>query len=200
MLQEGTNQRDLKILPSQLRRLPVPLLLYELEQESEGVSRAGDRMGTDLLLADKPLGEELLEHKRHAGGSVHGGTSQWLSALDGPLHQLRTMRQIPIGVTDMSMAQVGRDEAIRSRHAEIHADVPILAIYALPHERGITDPARRAEADARDLAFQGAMVKAFEKGLPSARVVWLPHADQYVFHSNEADVIREMIRSSLAFL
>jgi pimeloyl-ACP methyl ester carboxylesterase len=71
-------------------------------------------------------------------------------------------------------------------------DVPILAIYALPHERGITDPAKRAEADARDLAFQGAMAKAFEKGLPSARVIWLPHAGHFVFRSNEADVLREM--------
>jgi non-heme chloroperoxidase len=69
---------------------------------------------------------------------------------------------------------------------------PILAIYALPHERGITDPAKRAEADARDLAFQGAMAKAFEKGLPSAHIVWLAHANHYVFRSNEADVIREM--------
>src|ERR1700676_1061859 len=59
-------------------------------------------------------------------------------------------------------------------------DVPILAIYALPHERGITDPAKRAEADASDLAFQGAMAKAFHKGLPSARVVWLAHADHYI--------------------
>jgi pimeloyl-ACP methyl ester carboxylesterase len=71
-------------------------------------------------------------------------------------------------------------------------DVLILAICALPHERGITDPAKRAEADARDLAFQGAQAKAFEKGLPSARVIWLAHADHYVFRSNEADVLREM--------
>src|SRR5207247_10811951 len=71
-------------------------------------------------------------------------------------------------------------------------DLPILAIYALPHERGIDDPAKRAEADERDLAFQGAMAKAFEKGLPSAKVIWIAHADHYVFRSNEADVIREM--------
>jgi len=70
--------------------------------------------------------------------------------------------------------------------------VPILAIYALPHERGITDPVARAAADASDLSFQGAMAKAFEKGLPSARVLWLAHADHYVFRSNEADVLREM--------
>ncbi|MEX2262194.1 MAG: hypothetical protein WD696_09595 [Bryobacteraceae bacterium] len=36
------------------------------------------------------------------------------------------------------------------------------------------------------------MAKAFEKGLPSAKVVWIPHADHYVFRSHEADVIREM--------
>jgi non-heme chloroperoxidase len=73
-------------------------------------------------------------------------------------------------------------------------DVLILAIYALPHGRGIriTDPAKRAEADAPNLAFQGAMAKAFEKGLPSARVIWLAHADHYLFRFNEADVLREM--------
>jgi non-heme chloroperoxidase len=36
------------------------------------------------------------------------------------------------------------------------------------------------------------MAKAFEKGLPSAKVVRIPHADHYVFRSNEADVLRDM--------
>lgn len=71
-------------------------------------------------------------------------------------------------------------------------DVPILAIYALPHERGIDDPAARAAADANDLKFQGAQAKAFEEGLPSARVVRLAHASHYVFLSNEDEVLREM--------
>jgi pimeloyl-ACP methyl ester carboxylesterase len=84
-------------------------------------------------------------------------------------------------------------EAIRAGGRKYtRIDVPILAIYALPHERGITDPAKRAEADARDLAFQGAHAKAFEKGLPSAKVVWIAHADHYVFRSHEADVLREL--------
>ena len=38
----------------------------------------------------------------------------------------------------------------------------------------------------------GAQVKAFENGLPSAYVVRLPHANHYVFVSNEADVLRDM--------
>jgi len=66
--------------------------------------------------------------------------------------------------------------------------VPVLAIYALPHERGDRGP----EAEARDLETTGAQAKAFETGLPSARVVRLPHANHDVFRSNEADVLREM--------
>jgi non-heme chloroperoxidase len=73
--------------------------------------------------------------------------------------------------------------------------VPILAIYALPHDLGQQlkdDPTARAAAEARDLETTGAQAKAFETGLPSARVVRLAHANHYVFLSNEADVLREM--------
>jgi hypothetical protein len=38
--------------------------------------------------------------------------------------------------------------------------------------------------------------KAFERGVPSARVVRLTHANHYVFKSNEAGVLREMRASS----
>jgi non-heme chloroperoxidase len=73
--------------------------------------------------------------------------------------------------------------------------VPILAIYALPHASGpgaANDAAARAAADARDEEITGAQAKAFETGVPTARVVRLPHANHYVFLSNEADVLREM--------
>ena len=73
--------------------------------------------------------------------------------------------------------------------------VPILAIYAVPHDlgpQGGSDPAARAAAEARDEATTGAQASAFEKGVPTARVVRIPHANHYVFNSNEADVIREM--------
>lgn len=80
----------------------------------------------------------------------------------------------------------------QQKYTEIH--VPILAIYALPHDFGqaIKDPAARAAAEARDLVSTGAQAKAFETGLPSARVVRLAHASHFVFQSNEADVLREM--------
>ena len=72
--------------------------------------------------------------------------------------------------------------------------VPALAIYAVPHATGqpYKDDAARVAAEAQDEATTGAQAKAFESGLPSARVVRLPHANHYVFLSNEADVLREV--------
>jgi pimeloyl-ACP methyl ester carboxylesterase len=73
--------------------------------------------------------------------------------------------------------------------------VPVLAIFAVPHDLGTAfqnDPAARAAAEASDLARTGPQADAFEKGIPSARVVRLPHANHYIFLSNEADVLREM--------
>jgi non-heme chloroperoxidase len=70
-----------------------------------------------------------------------------------------------------------------------------LAIFALPHDLGQlagADAATRAAFEARDEATTGAQARAFENGLPSAKVVRLAHANHYVFLSNEADVLREM--------
>jgi len=70
--------------------------------------------------------------------------------------------------------------------------VPILAIYALPHDPGAAAPAAvRAQTEANDVKAE-AQAKAFEAGLPTARVVRIPRANHYVFVSNEADVLREM--------
>ena len=81
------------------------------------------------------------------------------------------------------------------KYPSIH--VPILAIFAAPHELPPTtpnDPAARAAADATADKANRTMewVDAFEKGEPTARVVRLAHANHYVFRSNEADVLREM--------
>jgi len=60
-----------------------------------------------------------------------------------------------------------------------------LAIYALPHAGAMPD----AVAEQKGEAF----AKAFEQGLPGARVLRIPNASHYVFRSHEADVLREMI-------
>ena len=78
------------------------------------------------------------------------------------------------------------------KYTDIRA--PVLAIYAAPHASGqpFKDDAGHVAAEARDEATTGVQAKAFESGVPSARVVRLPHANHYVFFSNEADVLREM--------
>jgi pimeloyl-ACP methyl ester carboxylesterase len=72
--------------------------------------------------------------------------------------------------------------------------VPILAIYAIPKDYGAyySDPAAREAAESGDAIGEEAQAKAFENGVPSARVVRLPHANHYLFLSNEAEVLREM--------
>ena len=71
--------------------------------------------------------------------------------------------------------------------------VPVLAIFAVPHDlRAYVAPPALATFEARDGARTEAQVKAFERGVPSAHVVRLPHANHFVFLSNEADVLREM--------
>jgi non-heme chloroperoxidase len=84
-------------------------------------------------------------------------------------------------------------EAIHAGMQRYHTiPVPILAIYAvpsrLPESASAEDRERSAELDKAKLA----QASAFEKGLPSARVVRLPNAGHVIFRTNEADVLREM--------
>jgi len=92
--------------------------------------------------------------------------------------------KFPISVTGIMEGE--------QRYTEIHA--PLLLIYAAPHSGGppVKDPAMRAAAEARDEANTSAQAQAFQTAVPQAKVVKLPHANHYVFDSNEADVLREM--------
>jgi non-heme chloroperoxidase len=106
---------------------------------------------------------------------------------EGPAPQAPPASQ-PKGPTPSQAIMAGQQ-----KYTDIRS--PVLAIYALPHATGPgvkNDPESRATAEAKDLATTGAQAKAFETGVPSARVVRLPHANHYVFLSNEADVLREM--------
>jgi non-heme chloroperoxidase len=60
--------------------------------------------------------------------------------------------------------------------------VPVLAIFAYPNDLG---PSAENALPARE-------ADEFEKGIPGARVIRLPHATHRVFESNEAEVLREM--------
>jgi non-heme chloroperoxidase len=67
--------------------------------------------------------------------------------------------------------------------------VPVLAIYAVQRPLG---PNTSPEAQVRfDKSIED-QARAFQDGVPTARVVRLAHADHYVYRSNETDVLREM--------
>ncbi|MBI4500941.1 MAG: alpha/beta hydrolase [Gemmatimonadetes bacterium] len=73
--------------------------------------------------------------------------------------------------------------------------LPVLAIFALPHELPeslVNDSIERALLDSADAKFGNAQADAFAKGVRSARVVRFPRANHYVFRSNEGDVLREI--------
>jgi pimeloyl-ACP methyl ester carboxylesterase len=79
--------------------------------------------------------------------------------------------------------------------------LPILAIFANPKPAPypFNIPAENAAAEALETKGIADIATAFQKGMPTARVVQIPHADHYVFLTNEADVLREM-RAFLAAL
>jgi non-heme chloroperoxidase len=73
--------------------------------------------------------------------------------------------------------------------------VPILAIFALPHQPEAmpgVDSATRVVLQARIDSATAASATAFENGVPSARVVRIPNSTHALFRSNEAQVLREM--------
>jgi hypothetical protein len=96
-----------------------------------------------------------------------------------PAAELRVQQETKVQAKTTDRA---RQEILQGRQKYTRLRVPILAIYCLPHS---------SDDDAND-ADDEAQAKAFESGVPMARVVQLPHADRLVFLSNEADVLHEM--------
>nr|WP_246374212.1 alpha/beta hydrolase [Edaphobacter lichenicola] len=73
--------------------------------------------------------------------------------------------------------------------------VPILAIYACPHNWDrfpANEPDRKAALIADDTGRCTNWANVLRRGVPSARVVLIPNADHYVYLSNETQVIAEM--------
>ena len=68
--------------------------------------------------------------------------------------------------------------------------IPVLAIFACPHDRGAGLPtAERERIDAEDAALTGRQADAFARQVPAARVLRIPQASHNIFRSHEAEVI-----------
>jgi len=105
------------------------------------------------------------------------------------------LNRLPPGMLASPPRQPISDSIIAGGQKYTKIPVPILAVFALPHDPGPVfgnNSAAREAFDAIDEVATGDQAKAFETGLPSARVVRLPHANHYLFRSNESDVLREM--------
>jgi hypothetical protein len=109
----------------------------------------------------------------------------WQQTLQAP--------QVALGAASQEPPPISRDiMAGLQRYTSI--PVPILAIFAVPHgspPSAGNDPATRDAID-EATTHPRAQADAFEKGMPGAHGVRLPHASHNVFRSNEADVLREM--------
>lgn len=108
--------------------------------------------------------------------------------------QLKTAQAMPIPATLPQIPPVF-SAVMAGEQAFTDIRVPVLAMFAVPHDLGPAfqnDPVARAAAETSDLSHTGEQADALEKGIPLAHVVRLPHANHYIFLSNEADVLREM--------
>jgi len=76
------------------------------------------------------------------------------------------------------------------RYTEL--DCPVLAIFALPHDHGLPPGPKRAAVDAWEMKEFGPLADSFEAGLPTARVVRIPHAKHGVYQSNEPEVLNDI--------
>ncbi|WP_158821712.1 alpha/beta fold hydrolase [Granulicella sp. S156] len=146
--------------------------LGDLAIELIEVKRKMEELQSKFLQDTRPLIQELLETDLPRLERV---LREWQKELDAtPAALLTALAQaaphIPPAVSAI--------HAGRQRYT--HIPLPILAIYALPLDPGDRPIGTEAQA------------KAFEAGVPSARVVRLPHARHEVFSSNEEDVLREM--------
>jgi pimeloyl-ACP methyl ester carboxylesterase len=146
-----------------------------------------EELQSKFLQDTRPLIQELLETDLPRLQRVLGERHKDLQATPAALLAAYAQAEPNVPPTSRAIKE--------GRQKYTHIPVPILAIYAIPpnfENLPGGDPMERAAFEARTTVMLEAQAAAFETGVPSARVVRLPHAQHEVFSSNEGDVIREM--------
>jgi pimeloyl-ACP methyl ester carboxylesterase len=159
----------------------------------------------DVQLDDLRRKLEALQAKVLAGGSdslAQELLTEDLPGLAKDLQELQADEQaLPPSMRATRAAQAQTPaapavQAIRAEEQKFSAlKVPVLAIFAVPHDFGSHksgEDAAWAAYEARDTKNREAQVAALARAMPSAHIVRLPHANHYVFRSNETDVLREI--------
>jgi pimeloyl-ACP methyl ester carboxylesterase len=146
----------------------------------EGQESDDPRLVKELLDTDIPKLETDLRERQKAleTGLLHGNPRPEPRRVPAPPPPGQTLDQWNRGLAMMAGVQKYTDIRVR-----------VLAFFAVPHDRGNTI----------DNALTEAQADSFQKGVPSARVVRLPHANHALWRTHEAEIIRE-IRSFIAGL
>lgn len=76
-------------------------------------------------------------------------------------------------------------------HFTTPIDLPILAIFANPHDDR-PGPGESAASIAAFNTFTTKQIEAFKKGQPNARVIVIPHANHFVYVSNKDEVLHDI--------
>ncbi len=114
----------------------------------------------------------------------------------GTERSMLSMMPPPPASPDKAAPLSPADAIVRGEEKFTQIAPPTLAIFAVPHDvrpmvpDGNPDKLKRAEAI--DLEHMTRVADSFTKGVPSATVLRLPHANHYVFLSNEADVLHAL--------
>ena len=181
-------QTDLPLLEKELRGLAgsSPIAQELLATSLPSLERELQRRLKDLEAGPEPSKAVKAPIPGSADLKSLSALHSWMKRADGfappesELHQHFAARADGAIGRERDFAKAAEAvEAGLQKYTNI--SVPILAIYSLPHRH-----------DTSDLADQETQARAFEAGLPSARVVRIPHADHFVFLSNEAEVLREV--------
>ncbi|HTC62103.1 MAG TPA: alpha/beta hydrolase [Candidatus Saccharimonadales bacterium] len=200
----GDRDIDLQELERKLERLKTPLdkstrlqIVQELLQDNlPGFER--DLQEETKRLQALPEEKGLAPEPSATDLASYSAFHTWFIRAYGipvPEAELRQEYKLkPSGEVDKTPSNSANKAIVEGIQKYMDIRVPILSIYAIPHDYRAfyNDPAVRAAAEAADAASNEAQAKAFETGESSARIVRLTHANHYVFLSNESDVLREM--------
>jgi pimeloyl-ACP methyl ester carboxylesterase len=199
----GSYELDLPALQQKLERLakdgPDQELLRELVQSDLPLVERDARAELDLFDTQPPSAPPAVPAT--ADMASFTAYHDWLVRTNGVAMPVVELRQGFVERPDHSVG-AGKfriagatarsiTEGERKYH-DIRA--PMLAIFASPHDRGPRIPIgpEKSAADARDSIRVDAKVRRIKRGIPSATIFLVPHANHYVFLSNESDVVREV--------
>jgi non-heme chloroperoxidase len=166
------------------------------------------RLGDDVLAVMKALniekpvlvghsiaGEELTDvatrYPQKVAGLVYLDAGYWYAFDPGLPNPFAPIPTPGPGSQAMPAVGIAVLEGMQSFRGPI--DVPILAIFAHPHDtvRMAKTPSDKAR-EAKNNADQTRQIDGFKRGLPNAKVIVIPYADHYVFLSNTDEVLRDV--------